>query len=185
MNFQKTVKETAFFIIVLGFGFVNQVAAQEQYPGSDAGIGIQLNQYQDDFGMGVVLTSPFIANQKLAFRFRGNIMFHEHPEEDETTWTPYTNASAGLIGVAGWVGESIRLYSEGGIIGLFPSPEFSSDDFIFGGYGLFGFEFFMNSGSNYFIEIGGMGTGAKADLVENSPIFSNGLTISTGFRIHL
>lgn len=180
------MKKTLLFITLSFFAFANQTAAQEQYAGSGTGLGIQLNQYQNDFGLGVTFTSPFIANEKLAFRFRGNVMFHEHTAEvDETTWTPYTNASAGLIGVSGWVGESIRLYSEGGIIGLFPSSEFSSDDFIFGGYGLFGFEFFMNNGTNYFIEIGGVGTGAKADLVENSPIFSNGLTISTGFRIHL
>lgn len=179
------MKKTLPFIILSFFAFANQASAQEQYPGSGIGLGIQLNQYQNDFGLGVTFTSPFIANEKLAFRFRGNIMFHEQPEEDETTWTPYTNASAGLIGVSGWVGESIRLYSEGGIIGLFPSEEFSSDNFIFGGYGLFGFEFFMNNGNNYFVEIGGVGSGANADLVENSPIFSNGLTISTGFRIHL
>ena len=51
-----------------------------------------------------------------------------------------------------------------------------------GGYGLFGFEFFMNSRNNYFIEIGGVGTGAVADKVANSPIYSNGLLINVGFR---
>ncbi|MBC8485793.1 MAG: hypothetical protein H8D45_07100, partial [Bacteroidetes bacterium] len=77
----------------------------------------------------------------------------------------------------------IRLYGEGGIISLFPSDEFSSEEFVFGGYGLFGFEFYMNSRSNYFIEIGGVGTGATADNITNEPIYSNGLLISTGFRI--
>lgn len=43
----------------------------------------------------------------------------------------------------------------------------------------------MNPSSNYFIEIGAVGTGAKADEVVNEPIYSNGLTISTGFRLNL
>jgi hypothetical protein len=88
-----------------------------------------------------------------------------------------------LIGVVGQVGDNIRLYGEGGIIGLFPSDEFSSEDFVIGGYGLFGYEFYMNSWSNYFIEIGGVGTGATADKIENKPIYSTGLVISTGFRV--
>jgi len=90
-----------------------------------------------------------------------------------------------LLGKAGDIADAIQLYGEGGIIGLFPSDEFSSKTFEFGGYGLFGFEFYMNARSNYFIEIGAVGTGAKADKVVNNPVYSNGLTISSGFRIHL
>ena len=39
--------------------------------------------------------------------------------------------------------------------------------------------------NSYFIEIGGIGTGATADKVANKPIYSNGLMLSTGFRIYL
>lgn len=83
------------------------------------------------------------------------------------------------------VGERIRLYGEGGVITIFPSSDFSSDDMVFGGYGLFGFEFFFGKMGNYFIEIGGIGTGAVADKIINRPIYSNGLSISTGFRFFL
>ena len=112
-------------------------------------------------------------------------MFNENVQDQITTWTPYSNASLGLIGVGGMIGDHVRLYGEGGIVGLFPSSDFSSERFEFGGYGLFGFEFFMNRASNYFIEIGGIGSGAIADRIDNQPIYSNGLIISTGFRIHL
>ena len=68
---------------------------------------------------------------------------------------------------------------------LIPSNEFSSNQFEYGGYGLFGFEFFMNKCCNYFIEIGGVGTGATANKIVLQPIYSNGLLISSGFRMQL
>lgn len=77
------------------------------------------------------------------------------------------------------------MYGEGGILGLFPSSDFSSKKFVFGGYGLFGFEFFMNQMNKYFIELGSCGTGAKADKIATKPIYSNGFLISTGFRVTL
>ena len=148
------------------------------------GFGFQLNQYQKDFGAGLNITSPYMADGKFAVRLRGNVMFHEHLKDAETTWTPYSHGSLGFVSVVGYVGN-VRLYSEGGVIALFPSNEFSSESTNFGGYGLFGFEFFFNNKGNYFIEIGGVGTGAKADKLPTQPIFSNGLVIGTGFRFHL
>lgn len=163
---------------------VATVNAQQVNSRNGVGAGLQINQYQQDFGAGLNLTSPYVANDKLAFRLRGNILFHEHVQGNETTWTPYVNTSAGLIAVSGAAGDAIRLYSEGGVVGLFPSSKFSSEDFVFGGYGLFGFEFFISDSNNYFIEIGGIGTGAKADQLPADPVYANGLLISTGFRVH-
>jgi hypothetical protein len=170
-------------VVVMVCGLIGVASAQEDKISDKLGMGVQLNQYQDDFGLGLNLTSPYFAHDKIAVRLRGNLMFNEHVKNNETTWTPYSNMSLGLIGSAGKVGDYIRLYGEGGIIGLFPSDEFSSQDFVIGGYGLFGYEFYMNRRSNYFIEIGGVGTGAAADAIPNDPLYSNGLCISTGFRI--
>jgi hypothetical protein len=158
--------------------------AQDDIISNKFSAGFHLSQYKDDFGFGLNLTSPYIAKNNLAFRLRGNIMFFEHIKDEETTWTPYSNLSIGIIGVGGKVGDFIRLYGEGGAILLFPSEEFSSESMVFGGYGLFGFEFYMNYSFNYFIEIGGIGSGATADKIDNKPIYSNGLSISTGFRAH-
>src|SRR5690625_6609612 len=77
-------------------------------------IGFQINQYQDDFGIVINATSPFFIYQKVAVRLRSNLMFNEHLKNQETTWTPYLNATVGLLGEAGWIGDSINLYSEGG-----------------------------------------------------------------------
>ena len=134
--------------------------------------------------MGLNVTSPYFLQQKMAVRVKGNLMFHEHVQDQETVWTPYSNASVGLAGTSGIMHGFLRLYGEGGIIGLFPNSDFSSEDFVFGGYGLFGFEFYMNRHSNYFIELGGIGTGANADKLPAKPIYSNGLLLNFGYRIN-
>ena len=173
-----------FILITLLFFFLPGIThAQENSISNKFGIGFQLAQYQKDFGFGLNITSPYFAKNKFALRTRINLMYNQNTQNNETAWSPYSNVSLGLVGVSGKIGKSIRLYGEGGFIGLFPSKEFSSDNFLLGGYGLFGFEFYMSSNNNYFIEIGGIGTGAIADKIENKPIYSNGLLISTGFRI--
>lgn len=150
------------------------------------GLGFQINQYQSDFGIGLNATSPNFFYDRMAFRVRSNIMWNEHLNKSlETTWTPYANVSVGMVGVGGYIGEHIRLYGEGGVLCILPSQNFSSEPSIIGGYGLFGFEFFMTNGYNYFIEIGGVGSGAVEDKIPGKPIYSNGLSIATGFRFYL
>jgi len=163
------------------------INAQEQTISINKGLGFcfQLNQFQKDFGLGLNLTSPFFGHDKIAVRLRGNLMFNENVQIINTTWTPYSNLSLGLIGVGGMIGDYIRLYGEGGVLGLLPSDKFSTKKFVFGGYGLFGFEFFMNNNANYFIELGSVGTGAQADKIATKPIYSNGFLISVGFRMSL
>lgn len=161
--------------------------AQEQTKGINKGLGLgfQINQFQKDFGLGLSFTSPYFGYDRIAVRLRGNLMYNENIQNLNTTWTPYANISLGLIGVGGMIGDHVRLYGEGGVIGLLPSADFSSKKFEIGGYGLFGFEFFMNKSINYFIELGGVGTGAKADKIAFKPIYSNGFLIDVGFRVCL
>ena len=85
----------------------------------------------------------------------------------------------------GKVGDYIKIYGEGGMIMLLPSDKFSSEDFVIGGYGIFGIEFFMSRFSDYFLEIGYVSTGAIEDKIVTQPYYSNGLIISTGFRVYL
>ncbi len=147
------------------------------------GLGFQLGQYQNDFGLGINMTSPFFVYDRLAVRVRGNFMWNEHLDSNvETTWTSYSNLSLGVLGIGREIGDFVRLYGEGGGIFLFPPSELSSNSFEFGGYGLIGFEFFLTRSSNYFIEIGAVGTGAKAEKVATKPIYSNGLLINVGYR---
>lgn len=152
--------------------------------------GFQLNSYQNDFGLGLQLTSPYFAHGGIAVRGRANMQFYQYLNSDnETTWSPYGTYQLGIIGVGGRAGGFARFYGEGGVVLITPSSDFSSSSTEIGGYGLFGFEFFMSSDPkvpvSYFIELGGIGTGAKADKVAGSPIYSNGFLISVGFRGYL
>jgi len=178
------MKKNVLLVLLLVF-CMNTLKAQEMPINRGLGLGFQLSQFQRDFGIGLNFTSPYFANEKIAVRLKGNLVYNENIQNSITKWTPYSNLSIGLVGASGKIGDYIRLYGEGGILGLLPSNEFSSNQFEFGGYGIFGFEFFMNNTSNYFIEIGGVGTGAIADKIVYKPIYSNGLLISTGFRMHL
>ena len=159
--------------------------AQDSTSKNGMGFGFHLLQYQDDFGMGVNLVSPYFVNQKIGIRLKANLMYNQNVIDGITEWIPYANVSLGIIGLGGYVSERIRLYGEGGVLLLFPPDKLSSQNVEVGSYGLFGFEFFFSDLGNYFIEIGGVGTGAKADKIEASPIYSNGLTIGVGLRYFL
>ena len=159
--------------------------AQEESNINGLSYGFQLNQFQTDFGFGINVTSPYSFNESLAFRLRGNLMFNQHPKDGETQWSPYSNVSLGIVSGRTKLGNHLAVYGEGGVISLFPSSEFTTEDFIFGGYGMFGFEFLISNHVNYFIELGGVGTGAEADKIPNQPIYSNGFITQVGFRINL
>lgn len=119
----------------------------------------------------------------MAVRVKGNLMWNEHLNSNsETTWSSYSNASLGFVQSVGEIKNFLRVYGEGGAIFLFPSDKFSSKSIQFGGYGLFGFEFFFDQHLNYFLEAGGVGTGAKADKISGKPIYSNGFIINVGVR---
>lgn len=147
------------------------------------GIGGQVGQHQKDFGIGLNITSPYFANEKMAIRLKGNLIWNEHINSNsETTWSPYSNLSLGFVQSVGEINNFVRIYGEGGAIMLFPSTQFSSKSIQFGGYGLFGFEFFFDKHVNYFFEAGGVGTGARADKIVEKPIYSNGFLINVGVR---
>ncbi len=165
---------------------VTGVTAQNSIkPNRGFAFGFHLNQYQQDFGYGVNITSPLFFRDGVAIRLRGNMMFNQNPLNGQSTWMPYGNLTLGLVGIASQVNAHLRIYGEGGVIGLFPSSDFSSESFVFGGYGLFGFEFSFVRFGNYFVEVGAAGTGARADKIPTSPIYSNGLTVSAGLRFVL
>ena len=155
------------------------------------GIGMHLNHYQNDFGLGLNVTSPFFFQGAMAYRLRANYMWLEHHEVNggDATWTPYYSFQFGAVGGAAIIANFLRLYGEGGLVVLLPNSDFSSNSTEIGGYGIFGFEFFMSQSPqsfvSYFIELGGMGTGAKADKVPGKPIYSNGFSASVGCRFYL
>ena len=170
-------------ILLLLLATVTSSYAQEANLSNKLGVGFHLKRNQQDFGVGLNLTSPYLVSDKIALRLKGNLMWNQSSSIiNETTWIAYSNVSLGMVGVTGVVANCIRLYGEGGLVVLFPSSDLSEESMVLGGYGLFGFEFFMDTKNNYFIEIGGIGTGAVADRLVGEPIYSNGMLINVGFR---
>lgn len=176
-----------FSIILTLLTFNSFAYAQEKENAHNNGLGIGFNviQIQKDFGLGLNVISPYFFQKKMAIRVKGNIMFNENIQNSIVEWTPYSNISVGFVGVGGMISERIRLYGEGGMIGLIPSKELSDENFVVGGYGHIGVEFFVSNSFNYYIEIGGVGTGARSEKIINKPIYSNGILIGTGIRVFL
>jgi len=152
--------------------------------------GLNINQFQKDFGIGLQMTTPYFG-KKINASFRGayNFQYLEHLNAgNNITWTSYRNAQLGIRFASNVVNDFFRYYGEAGGILIFPNEDFSSASSEPGLYGLFGFEFLFGqmkgTPRGYFIELGGVGTGAKADKVVHNPIYSNGFLIGVGLRFY-
>ncbi|HRE57599.1 MAG TPA: hypothetical protein PLW09_07230 [Candidatus Kapabacteria bacterium] len=150
---------------------------------SQTSIGMNISQYQKDFGIGAHLISPYFFESIVAVKAGVNLQWLENIENNSTTWTPYQNFQLGLRSRHFVIENKLFIYSEGGAVLLLPNSKFSVEKTILGGYGIFGFEFKANQKISYFIELGGVGTGATAELVQNKPIYSNGFLTNIGLRI--
>lgn len=185
MNFKKLILLLVGFILLTIKSFAQEDMFQKV---GSLSLGYQLSNLGGDFGAGLQITSPFFANKKVAYRLSYNIQFlHHRPKTDTfSVWTTYHTFRLGVVGISGNIGTNIRGYGEGGLVCLLPNSAFASETFQMGGYGHFGLEFIFNeSATAYFIELGGIGTGAVADRAIGQPIYSNGFSISVGFRGYL
>jgi len=157
----------------------------QQHHNQGLGLGFQINQFQQDFGFGVQVSSPSFWNEMALLRLKTNLVFHQHVLQGQYEWSGYQNLSLGLAGIGGYVSENIRIYGEGGIMGLFPSSNFSNEKFLASGYGAFGTEFFSTPGFHFFLEIGLAPTRARADLMPGKPFYHNGFYTTMGLRSYL
>lgn len=176
------MKKIKFLLAATLLSVSSFIYAQEK---NSFGVGLSINQFQDDFGLGVHIISPYFANNSVAVKLGGNFQWFQHTGNNETTWTPYQNIQIGFRGRHSIIENKMFVYGEGGTVLLLPNSKFSTEETILGGYGLFGFEFSANHRLSYYVELGGMGTGAKADKIPLKPIYSNGFTASTGLRFRL
>lgn len=171
-------------VLLLACLLVFELSAQEtEVQNNPISLGFQLSQYGSDFGLGVNITSPSFLHGILAVKARGNFMFFEHVQNSETVWTPYSNVALGIQSGHSRLGNYLAIYGEGGVIGLFPSSDFSGQDLVVGGYGLFGFEFLITPNFNYYVELGAIGVDAAADRLPNKPLYSNGFLINVGWKM--
>ena len=178
MNSKRKALVLALFVML-----TTQITAQTKP--NNLEIGLNLSQYQQDFGLGLHLISPYFFNEKVAIKAGVNLQWFENFNGTKTTWTTYQNFQLGIRGRSTIVIDKIFIYGEGGVLTILPNSDFSSQGSVFGGYGLFGFEFKPTPKFAYFIELGGVGTGATADKIAGEPIYSNGFLTNVGFRIGL
>ncbi len=145
-------------------------------------LSFSLQEWGNEFGTGFQITSPWFWHEKTAVKLGGSVLWKQ-----DANWASFYVLRLGLIGGSFMANSDIRLYGEGGFLFLFPAASFDSDPFAFGGYGHFGFEFFMPKGiaslsSSYFIELGSNGVGAKTNSGQS---YLNGFSASTGLRVYL
>lgn len=173
----------SFLLILFSINYLVAQDSSNKLKGLD--VGFQLNQFQQDFGIGLNVAFPAIIKDRLVIHLRGNWMWNQHVYKNESTWSDYANLMLGLSSPKAMISKQIGLYGEGGVIAILPNQRFSSEDALIGGYGLFGFEFFFDPSFNYFIELGGVGTSATEDKLPGKEIYSNGFMTTVGFRICL
>lgn len=148
-------------------------------------VGFNLSQYQKDFGAGLHFISPYFANGKAAVKAGVNLQWFENSDGTKTTWSTYQNIQLGMRSRMTVLENKIFIYGEGGLLTILPSDVFSTKSVVVGGFALFGFELKSAQNFSYFIEMGSIGTGARADKIGGEPIYSNGFVTNVGFRIML
>jgi hypothetical protein len=103
-------------------------------------------------------------------------------------WERYGYGSISLLAGITSPTPTTSLYGKAGIVGVVPTDDVAEDyDVGFGALGAFGFEFFFSEQrtGSYFIELGGVGTGAEADALGGEPIYANGFLANVGVRYYL
>lgn len=170
-------------LLLLLAGLLSAKVAQAQTNSNKIQIGSNISQYQKDFGIGLHVISPYFMRGAVAIKAGTNMQWFENSNGTKTTWTTYQNIQLGLRWRSKPVTQNIWVYGEGGPFIILPNSDFSSKGSALGGYGLFGFEFKLGPGFGYFIELGGVGTGATADKIADKPIYSNGFFTNVGIRI--
>ena len=173
------------FICVIKTRAQEQPAESKVYS-NNLSLGIHLNNFQNDFGYGLSLTSPFFPHTGVALKASGNIAYNDGVLKNDSisNWRPYYSFQFGTIATVAMIAKCIRVYGAGGMIILFPNSTVSSNKTEFGGYGSWGFEFIINPRMSYYLELGGVGTGARADKAAGKSLYSNGFLTTAGMHFY-
>ncbi|MGB5654881.1 MAG: hypothetical protein WBM56_13720 [Robiginitalea sp.] len=177
---KKTQIIIVFFVIMSG-----TVHSQTSDSGSFR-IGFHLRELAGDFGLGLNLDLPTPQNWP-TIRLAGTWQWQEIPEGTSFDKASYLTLRAGVASKSFQIQERIRAYGEGGLLGVLPSDELSENSFELGGYGLFGFEFFVEQYglSSLFLEVGASSAGNGLETRPGVPSFGTGFWVGAGFRVAL
>ncbi|HEU5058159.1 MAG TPA: hypothetical protein VFU21_16620 [Kofleriaceae bacterium] len=152
-------------------------------------VGYTLHRFQDDFGTGASLSTPRFLRGSLRVTLGGGVSWSPHAvtADGDQDWARYGGARLVLEGGARAEGSPVRLYGFGGPMLLALPSRLSDDELAVGGIGGFGFEYYFMKGGqdgpvSYFTELGGAGTGARADNQPGRPMLANGFFVTVGLR---
>jgi hypothetical protein len=165
--------------------------ATEPPGNTGAAIGIALQRLQDDFGISASWTSPAFFQGKVRITADGGVAWFPHAltASGEEEWVPFGHSHV-VVESGQRVGRApLRLYGFGGAMLIFRPDRLSNDVTAMAGIGGFGFEFFVSTDTrdspvSYFIEVGGVGSGARADNLLTKPFLLNGFLIRSGVRFY-
>ncbi|BAV94477.1 hypothetical protein [Ichthyobacterium seriolicida] len=143
-------------------------------------IGFQLGKVQDNFHVGANTGVRIIDMFELKATANMSFNYYFYSPKKREILVPYFSSTLGWVYIQP-VSKSINVYGESGSVLIIPAYIFSEENFRFGGYGLFGFEFFTDRYSSFFIEMGCMGTGARQNDAYKS-VYHNGFLINVGFK---
>jgi hypothetical protein len=181
------VRQILFIVLFLvagcltGFAQEAEPRESDKTPRTTVSVSPVITSHQNDFGFGFELMSPSFAGGALAVSVSGKMNYLATAD-----WKPYFSGEISLISGLFAPAPTHRLYGKAGLVAVLPTDDVSDDDMILGALGAFGFEFFFTEerGGSYFIELGGVGTGAEAENVPGSPVYANGFLTNVGVRYY-
>ena len=182
-----------FLMMTLALSANRAVAQTREEPATNVGtsIGINVQRLQDNFGVSGTWSSRAFFSEKARITASGGVAWYPYGTgaSGDQEWVPFGQSRV-VVESGHRVGRSpLRLYGFGGAVLIFRSERLSSDVLALAGTGGFGFEFFAPSSVviapvSYFIEIGGVGSGARATNLPGQPILLNGFVVQSGLRFY-
>jgi hypothetical protein len=196
------VLKASMLAVALGLAFEGHARADEPAAAPAApepgprntgfALGFDLSRFQDDFGGGLLVSTPSFWNDAVRLTLGGGVAWYPYgvSSSGSQEWDLYEHGRLVVEGGKRFRDLPLRLYGFGGVTTLFIS-QLSTTSVGVGAVGGFGFEVYEpathgggEGPGSYFIELGGIGTGLQADKLAGKPIFANGLLIQVGLRIY-
>lgn len=173
-------------IVLMSISSLTSNAQEVQAAKNSFAVGFNINQNQDDYGLGIDAVSPYFSDGKIAFKFGINFKWFQFQPNDTMDFE-YNSYQTFQLGVRfrNWVvNERIFGYFEAGIFSILPNEAWSSGAMKIGGYGLFGIEYKLSPSMSIYNELGGAAAGAKADKLPHNPAYSSGFLAHVGLRVN-
>ena len=196
MNHVRIARITGAFsmaAVTLVFSATGAGAQTPVEPSSNVGaaVGIAVHRLQDDFGLSASWSSPAFFDGKARITAGGGVAWYPYGTNasGDQDWVPFGHSRV-VVESGHRVGRApLRLYGFGGAMLVFRSERLSDEVLAVAGIGGFGFEFFpptntIDAPVSYFIEIGGVGSGARATNLPGHPILLNGFLVQSGVRFY-